>query len=65
MGDYFREMLGAVVDDESVDLMAVACPYAVRDTLEDVFGAQSGRLQKTVAMWVPSPSLWRLRWAQQ
>lgn len=57
MGDYFREMLGAVVDDESVDLMAVACPYAVRDTLEDVFGAQSGGLQKTVAMWVPSPTL--------
>ena len=57
MASYFQEMLTVVLDDENVDLLGIACPYGIRDSLDDIFGPLVGQVSKTMALWVPSPSL--------
>jgi len=57
MVPYFREMLLALCDDENIDLLGIACPYGLRGSLDEIFGQLAGWVSKTMAFWVPSPSL--------
>ena len=55
----FGEIVGAVLGDENVDCVGIACPWGLRSSLAEVFGPLVRRSNKTLAVWVPSPSLSR------
>jgi acyl-CoA synthetase (NDP forming) len=53
----FPAMIEAILDDENVDCLAMACPWGVRGKIADVFGTMAQRNSKTMAVWVAGPSL--------
>ena len=53
----FPAMIEAILDDENVDCLAMACPWGVRGKIPEVFGAIVRRSKKTMAVWVAGPSL--------
>jgi len=53
----FPAMIEAILDDENVDCLAMACPWGVRGKITEVFGAMVKRNTKTMAVWVAGPSL--------
>ena len=53
----FPAMIEAILDDENVDCLAMACPWGVRGKIPEVFGALVKRNTKTMAVWAAGPSL--------
>jgi acetyltransferase len=53
----FPAMVEAILDDENVDCLAMACPWGVRGKIPEVFGSLVKRNTKTVAVWAAGPSL--------
>jgi len=53
----FPAMIEAILDDDNVDCLAMACPWGIRGKIPDVFGAIAKRNSKTMAVWVAGPSL--------
>jgi len=53
----FPAMIQAILDDENVDCLAMACPWGVRGKIAEVFGPMAKRNSKTMAIWVAGPSL--------
>ncbi len=53
----FPAMIEAILKDENVDCLAMACPWGVRGKIAEVFGPMAGKQLKTVAVWVAGPSL--------
>jgi acyl-CoA synthetase (NDP forming) len=50
-------MIEAILADENVDCLAMACPWGVRGKIAEVFGPMVRRQTKTMAVWVAGPSL--------
>jgi len=50
-------MIEAVLNDDNVDCLAIACPWGVRGKIAEVFGPMVRRQVKTMAAWVAGPSL--------
>jgi acyl-CoA synthetase (NDP forming) len=57
MAPYLREMTEAVLEDENVDCISAVCPWALRGEVSQFFGSLREKNSKTVAFWVPNPSL--------
>ena len=57
MAPYLREMIEAVLEDENVDCISAVCPWALRGEVSQFFGPLQERNSKTMAFWVPNPSL--------
>ncbi len=53
----FPAMIEAVLHDDNVDCLAMACPWGVRGKIAEVFGPMVRRQAKTMAVWVAGPSL--------
>ena len=53
---HLQEMIRALLDDENVDCLAMACPWMLRRSLSEVFGPFVDGCRKPVAVWVPGPS---------
>jgi acyl-CoA synthetase (NDP forming) len=53
----FPAMIEAILDDDNVDCLAMACPWGIRGKIPDVFGALVKRNTKTMAVWAAGPSL--------
>jgi acyl-CoA synthetase (NDP forming) len=53
----FPAMIEAILNDENVDCLAMACPWGVRGKIGEVFGPMARRQAKTMAVWVSGPSL--------
>ena len=53
----FPAMIEAILEDENVDCLAMACPWGVRGKITDVFGPIAKRNSKTIVVWVAGPSL--------
>ncbi|MBM4462499.1 MAG: hypothetical protein FJ012_04050 [Chloroflexi bacterium] len=57
MAPYLRGMIEAVLEDENVDCVSGVCPWALRGEVSEFFGPLRERNSKTMAFWVPNPSL--------
>jgi acyl-CoA synthetase (NDP forming) len=53
----FPAMIEAILDDDNVDCLAMACPWGVRGKIAEVYGPMVRRKTKTMAVWVAGPSL--------
>jgi acyl-CoA synthetase (NDP forming) len=53
----FPAMIEAILDDDNVDCLAMACPWGIRGKIPEVFGALVKRNTKTMAVWAAGPSL--------
>lgn len=53
----FPAMIEAILEDENVDCLGMACPWGVRGKIAELFGPMVQRKKKTMAVWVAGPSL--------
>jgi acyl-CoA synthetase (NDP forming) len=53
----FPAMIEAILEDDNVDCLAMACPWGIRGKISDVFGSIVKRSTKTIVVWVAGPSL--------
>ena len=54
---HYPKIVRAVMDDDNVDCVALACPWGLRRLISEIFGPLAGHSHKPMAVWVPSPSL--------
>jgi acyl-CoA synthetase (NDP forming) len=53
----FPAMIEAILNDDNVDCLAMACPWGMRGRIAEAFGPMVLRRLKTTAVWVAGPSL--------